>query len=115
MGAHQSVAHGDPVVEAMVQIAGPRLFLVVAKDQRGIDRSDALLYRDPSSSADLVFGWTCLKTSLVFVRACIAGILNSVGFGEENPEADTSRNLRIRRIKPLGPRNAAPSGGKSAP
>ena len=67
MGVHQTVPHGGPVVEPMIEAASPRLFLVVAKAQGGIEVGDHFLYRGPFRSAILIFGRTGLKTSLVLV------------------------------------------------
>ena len=40
VGVHQAVAHRGPVIEAMIDIAGARLLLVVARDQLRIEGGD---------------------------------------------------------------------------
>ena len=40
MGVHQAVAHRGPVIEALIVVANPRLLLVVAGADRGIERAD---------------------------------------------------------------------------
>ena len=102
---HQAISHGGPVIEPMIQIADPCLFLVVAKAQCGIKGCDRLFYRRPLLSAILIFGWAGLKTSLVCVRARIPYVLIAICLGKEQPQADTACRFSIRRIKALGSRN----------
>ena len=105
MRVHQAVAHSGPVIEAMIQIADPRLFLVVARAQRGIEGRNRLLDRRPFPLAVLILGHAGLQASLVLVRARIADVLIAVGLGKEHAQADTARRLGIRRIEALGARN----------
>ena len=105
MRVHEAVPHGGPVIVPMIQIAGPRLFLVVAGVQRGIKGCDRLLDRGPLPLPVLVLGHACLQTALVFVRSRIADVLVAVGLGKEQPEADAACRFGIGGIEAFGARN----------
>jgi hypothetical protein len=90
------------VVEPAVLIADPRLFLVVAKAERGIKGCYRRLDRRPFSSAILIFGHACLQAALVFVRARIADVLIAVRLGKEQPEADAACRFGMGGIKAPG-------------
>src|ERR1700738_744109 len=102
---HKGVSHGGPVVEPMIQITNPCLFLVVAKAQCRIKGCYRLFYRCPLLSTILIFGWASLQTSLVSIRARIPYVLIAICLGKEQPQADTACRFSIRRIKALGSRN----------
>jgi len=102
---HEGVSHGGPVVEPMIQIASPRLFLVVAQAQCWINGCYRGSYHCPLGSTVAIFGWAGLKTSLVFIRASIPHVLIAIRLGKEQPQADTACCFGIRSIKSLGSRN----------
>src|SRR6266516_4500012 len=81
--AHKSISHGGPVIEPMIQIADPCLFLVVASAQCRIKGRDRLSDRRPFLLPISVFGYTRLQASLVPVRARIPYVLIAVCLSEE--------------------------------
>ncbi len=108
MRIHEAVAHGDPVIESRIEIAEPRLLLVVARDQRGIEGRDRRLDGGPFPQAVATFGRTCLQASLVGVRASVPDVLLAVGLGEEEAEADAAGDVGPRRVEALGARDGRP-------
>ena len=52
---HEGVAHGGPMIVSVIEIAGPRLFLVIARVQRGIEGGDRRFDRPPFPLAALIF------------------------------------------------------------
>src|SRR5436305_7453479 len=102
MCIHEAVSHGGPVIEAMVRAANPRLFFVVASDQRRIKSCDRLLNRGPFALTISIFGGACLQASLVCVRARIPDVLIPICLGEEEAEADTTCQFGSRWIEALG-------------
>src|SRR5579871_4743745 len=99
MRVHQPVAHGGPVIEAMIETAGARLLLVVARDQRRRKGRDLRFDRGPFGPAVLILGGTRLQTALVFVGTRIADVLLTARFRKEQPQADTARRVGPRRIE----------------
>src|SRR6202012_5067638 len=69
--------------------------------ERGVPRLD----RGPRRPAVSIFGDAALKASLVFVRTRVARVLDAIGLGKENPDADAARAFRIRGIEALGARD----------
>ena len=69
MRSHEGVAHGGPMIVSVIEIAGPRLFLVIARVQRGIEGGDRRFDRPPFPLAALIFRYPGLQVSLVLIRA----------------------------------------------
>ena len=102
MCVHEAVSHGGPVIEAMVRAANPRLFFVVASDQRRIKGRDRLLDRRPFPLTVSIFGGARLQASLVRVRARIPDVLIAVCLGKEEAQADaTCQRRRFAASRPL--------------
>src|ERR1041385_7507048 len=96
VGAHQAVAHSNPMVEPEVQMAEARFFFVVASSQRGIEGGDLLFDSGPFLAATPALGYAGLHTSFVFVRARIADVLMAVGLGKENTKPDETCSIDSR-------------------
>ena len=60
MGVGKAVSHRGPMIEPMIQSAGPRLFPVVTRVQGGIEGRDRPFHRRPFLLAILVFSRACL-------------------------------------------------------
>ena len=78
------------MIVSVIEIAGPRLFLVIARVQRGIEGGDRR-FDPPFPLAALIFRYPGLQASLVLIRARIPHVLRAVRLGEENAEADAAR------------------------
>ncbi len=78
MRAHQAVAHRNPMVEPVIEVADPCLFLVIARHQAGSKAAITFLiaahfFRPPRSSEMPV-----LQAAFVFIRARVADVLMAV-------------------------------------
>ena len=93
------------MVEPMIQIASPSLFLVVALAQGRIKSCYRRFYRRPFLSTILIFGWSRLETSLVCIRTPVTHVLIAICLGEEQSQTNTTCLFSVRRIKSLGSRN----------
>src|ERR1700733_9261749 len=105
MGVPQAIPPRSPVIVPMIEPADPRLLLVVARDQSGIEGCDLRLDRRPLLAAIFVFGWTCLEASLVGIRSRVADVLVAIGLGKKQPQADAACRVGIWGIEPLGSRH----------
>src|SRR5262249_15849809 len=101
MRIHQRVAHVDPVIEATIEIAEPRLLAVVAGDQGRIERRNRLSHRRPFRLAASRFRYAGLKASLVLVRARIPDVLVAIRLGKEQAQADATGHVGLYGIEAL--------------
>ena len=102
MCVHKGVPHGSPMVEPMIQIADPCLFLVVAQAQGWIPGCDRRFDCCPLPLTVLIFGKARLKTSLIFIRARVPCILIAICLGKKESQADAACGFGGRRIEALG-------------
>src|SRR6516165_10828637 len=98
------------MVVSVIQVACPRLFLVVTRDQRGIESRDRLFDGCPLPLAVLILRYARLQASLVFVRPRVPNVLIAVCLGEEDAQADTTGDVGICRIEALATSNGRSQG-----
>ena len=105
MGVHQRVPHRGPVVVAMIQIADPRLFLVVARLSAQDRRMLSMALSPPIS-----FGHFDLRTCRLAGFPCICSSARCRCSGcrwsrQRTAQADAARRFGIRGIEAFGSRN----------
>ena len=105
MGVGKAVPHRRPVIEPVIERAGPRLFPVVTRVERRIEGRDRPFHRPPFPLTVLVLGSAGLQAAFISVRAGVADVLFAVGLGKEQAEANAAGKFGMRRIKAFHTRN----------
>jgi hypothetical protein len=99
------------VIEPLVALADARRLLRIARGQRRVECRDPGLQRLPGPAPFGILGDARLQAALVGVGARIADVLEAIGLGKEQPEADAPRRVGGRRVEALGARNRAAQVG----